>query len=364
MASSVIIADQLRAAREALGLSLGEVAQHIEVDPQQLKNWEEGVTEPSVDQLWTLADLYNRGIDFFVKETPRPPVEVWFRLEQKREWQDLPLSARQVIAQFEELCRAAKDLDQLLGLRSTVSLPTISHEADPENVARAERERLRYNSKPMRNARRAIEEQGIRVFQLAVPNDEFSGFSWWHEEYGPCILINARDYPGRRNFTLAHEYVHLLANESPSVCDLSDIVEERFANKFAAAFLMPEEDVREQAELRELLWKTPTLRDIKSFAGRYGVSPEALAYRLHDLQFISRGNLQSVLEELQGLTEFRRRPKAPSWRRRLGDMYVNKALTAFYGDRISLSKLARYFGLDVRKVLDVLARERPVQPDE
>ena len=363
MTDSVIIPDQLKAAREALGLSLADVSQLIDLSIEQLREWEEGASEPPLDQLWSLAELYNRGVDFFVRRTPRPPAEVRFRLAQRRTWGDLPLPARRVISEFEELSRAAGDLDQLLGISLRTELPAASAQADPETVAHGERIRLHYDSKPIRNTRKTVEGQGIRVFQLAVPNDEFSGFSWWHEEYGPAILINARDSAGRRNFTLTHEYAHLLAHESPSVCDLSDITEERFANRFAAAFLMPPEDVTMEAEARWLPSQRPALSDVRSLASRYGVSAEALAYRLHDLGLISRNELFAFIDELQHLPEFPRRPKAPSWRRKLGDAYVNKALTAFYGDKISVGKLAKYFGLGVRQVVDVLEKEKPASPD-
>jgi Zn-dependent peptidase ImmA (M78 family)/transcriptional regulator with XRE-family HTH domain len=363
MSNSVIIAEQLRAAREALGLPLDEAAERVRVGPDALRDWEQGISQPSTEQLWQLAELYNRRVDFFVKETARPPVEVRFRLSQKRGWQDLALPARRTIAEFEELCRAANELDQLLGARPVVRFREIGVAVNPHGLAQQERVRLGCDSRPVRRPRRTLEEQGIRVFQLPVPENQFAGFSWWHEEYGPCILINARDSPGRRNFTLAHEYGHLLTRESPSVCDLSDIEEERFANKFAAAFLMPGEDVAQQAALRGLSQRGLTRDELRSFAARYAVSAEALAYRLQDLQFISRDSLASLLEELRHLQQFRRQPKAPSWRRRLGDTYVNKALQAFYDDKISLGKLAGYFGLDIRKALDVLEKEKADQPD-
>ena len=125
------------------------------------------------------------------------------------------------------------------------------HPAAPENKSRrilAAFERLRsgLDSRPVANLRKWLNDQGVRVFWLEIPGNEFTGLSWWHKVYGPCMLANLKDSPERRNFTMAHELAHLLidAPAALTVCDLTDIAGEKLANRFAAEFLMPEADVR------------------------------------------------------------------------------------------------------------------------
>ena len=111
-------------------------------------------------------------------------------------------------------------------------------EDDPDQLAVKERARLGLEDQPIPKLRDLLEEHGVRIFELKVPENVFSGFSWWHDEYGPCILINADDERGRRAYTLAHEYAHLLAHDKPFVCylDIKPQGDERFADRFARSF--------------------------------------------------------------------------------------------------------------------------------
>ena len=45
-----IIAKQIRLARDAFRLSAEEAATSLNVDPEELKRWEEGLSEPSLEQ--------------------------------------------------------------------------------------------------------------------------------------------------------------------------------------------------------------------------------------------------------------------------------------------------------------------------
>ena len=100
------------------------------------------------------------------------------------------------------------------------------------------------------------------------------------------IYVNAEDVPARRRFTLAHEVGHwvcqcLEGKGAPVMCRAEDVSEsadrtlEREANVFAAELLMPEPDVREQ------------FSDNPEPAARFGVSDEAMHWRLYNLGLVS-----------------------------------------------------------------------------
>lgn len=65
--------------------------------------------------------------------------------------------------------------------------------------------------------RQYLENEGIFVFQIIMPKDEIRGFSLIRENYPPAIIINSKDSPNGRIFTLFHEYGHFLLNKS-GVC--------------------------------------------------------------------------------------------------------------------------------------------------
>lgn len=96
------------------------------------------------------------------------------------------------------------------------------------------------------------------------------------------IVVNAGDPPARKRFTIAHELGHWVCQcqDGPEVsvfCRAEDVTLdpdakaiEREANVFAAELLMPEPAVRE-------VWAG----DAGETAGRFGVSEEAMRWRLY-----------------------------------------------------------------------------------
>lgn len=229
--------------------------------------------------------------------------------------------------------------------------------ASPEfagnELASAERIRLRLGDRPVSDLRKLVEAQGVLCFHLDVPGREFSGLSWHHPEYGASILINAADNPGRRAFTTAHEYAHLLRRDGDSVCDLdADLGVERSANRFAINFLMPEVDVRDTFERRGLAPAEIDREELASLAKRYGTSLEAMGLRLEELDLVPTGTTQLLTPEAGPSKYFGR--TRPRWRRRVGETFTSRVFEAYSSGRISVGKLARYLDLDIRKALELV----------
>jgi Zn-dependent peptidase ImmA (M78 family) len=207
---------------------------------------------------------------------------------------------------------------------------------------------------PVPNLRDLLEGTGVHVFEIPVEQSEFAGFSWWHPAYGPCIMVNARDALGRRNFTMAHEYAHLIAKSGPSLCDLSLVTgPERFADRFAAALLVPESDLRAQWERRGYCGSGLTLGQVDALARRYGCSAEAIARRLRELELIAKATRDRILDETHKRLIYRRRGKAPPWTKRLGAHYISLASKAYSTGRISVGKLAECLGISVAEAAQI-----------
>lgn len=147
----------------------------------------------------------------------------------------------------------------------------------PSDVAQQMRDEFEYN--PTRysstdEARRDLfeifEEHGFLVFisgkvgsgtHRALDPQEFSGFSLFNE-YAPAIFVNGRDTKNAQVFTLLHELGHLLLGQS-GVSDSqgeqvfvgsaknrerSSTNSERWCDSFAAHFLVPADQLREQCK--------------------------------------------------------------------------------------------------------------------
>ena len=100
------------------------------------------------------------------------------------------------------------------------------------------------------------------------------------------ILVNVDQLRSRALFTLAHELGHVLNRDGTTINIDRDLRarsdEERLANAFAAAFLMPEPEIKETINKYG--------RGAESLARMlvgFGVSYETLIYRLHNLGIIN-----------------------------------------------------------------------------
>lgn len=70
-----MVAIRLRAAREAKHLTQVQVKNFSNINNKTLSGYEKGVSEPDIDTLITLANLYETSIDYLVGNTddPSPP---------------------------------------------------------------------------------------------------------------------------------------------------------------------------------------------------------------------------------------------------------------------------------------------------
>lgn len=143
-----------------------------------------------------------------------------------------------------------------------------------------------------------IEELGIAVSfnsgvennnRREIPVEECRGFALVNNT-APFIFINNKDSKTAQLFTLIHETTHILLGTSAGFGgDMDNIhdVSERYCDKVAAAFLMPEKLVR-------LVW-----RDISKTAKKFKVSEIAMARRANELHLISREDYRHFYLEYQ-----------------------------------------------------------------
>ena len=353
--SNIVIGAQLQKARKLFALSVKEVAEEIHVSPQHITDWEMGVSQPGLQELEALANLYGREIDYFLRETPNPPTGIKFRGKPGESLQHLSKDTKIVLARFDELCRAAVEFEELLGKKREVKLSMISARTPAKIGALRIRERYNLGDKPIVDLRALLDNAGVRIFEVPIPNDELSGFSFWHEKYGPCILVHAKDVKGRRNFTLSHELAHLLYSHGSSACyipsDISGVHEriERKANQFATELLLPKTGVVHDFKKRNLPRK-PSEKQLRQMSIKWGVSIQALGYRLEGLGLVNAGLTNKIVESRPA---YFRRPKTPTWKRRLGKSFVGTSIEAYQNNLISVGKLAHVLQIPIRKAMDI-----------
>lgn len=142
---------------------------------------------------------------------------------------------------------------------------------------------------------------GVEVQQTPA-EDELSGFLYRDRSRKSAVIgVNADHPPTRRNFTAAHELGHYLLHDFDDVHVDRDFkvwlrsdasskgtdVEEKEANLFAAELLMPARFLKRDVEKIG----TVDLIDehvLQDLAGKYGVSTQAMTFRLAYLGYIQQ----------------------------------------------------------------------------
>lgn len=140
---------------------------------------------------------------------------------------------------------------------------------------------------------RGVKGESIPGFEGALyPLEDVSGWA---------IVYNSAVSPGRRRFTIAHEFGHYLMHRSLMPkgfqCDESAVTFrdgadlEQEADTFAAYLLMPLDDYRKQIPPDA----KPTLEELSALAERYGVS--LIAVTLRWLEYTERRSMLVIGRE-------------------------------------------------------------------
>lgn len=116
--------------------------------------------------------------------------------------------------------------------------------------------------------------------------EEFRGFALI-DSFAPLIFINGSDAKAAQMFTMAHELAHVWIGQEgvsnlPAMEAPANRVE-RFCNKVAAEFLVPEKEIRTRWPLARRAEEP-----FQDLARRFKVSPLVAARRVLDLELISR----------------------------------------------------------------------------
>ena len=134
-----------------------------------------------------------------------------------------------------------------------------------------------------------LEEQGVLVLQLSMGKNSIRGFSVW-DEYAPLVAVNTAYHPTARIFTLFHEIGHLLTRTDAACLSFvlpgdHDIEAERWCERYAAAFLLPEDALRKAAERYGIssALRTTDPHKARLVANRFSVSTRATALRLQEI---------------------------------------------------------------------------------
>ena len=282
-----MLGERLRRFRLARGMSLDDLHAAIGelVSKQSLSKYERGKMQPPARTLNRIAAAL--GVKS-VQLWGEPACQVECVAFRKRS--SLSKKEQERIQGFvtEAVEKRVWLLDRI-GVRNSLNLairvfPVNSLE-DAEEAATALRQRWNLGTDPIPNLLDVLEAQHIHIIEVDA-GEKFDGISTVARDAEGKVLAAAiatrRGTSGdRHRLNVAHELGHLTLNPS------ENFDTEKAAFRFGAAFLAPAEQLcREVGEKRSLIH----LEELRYLKRRYGMSMQALLYRLRDLEVITESH--------------------------------------------------------------------------
>jgi Zn-dependent peptidase ImmA (M78 family)/transcriptional regulator with XRE-family HTH domain len=363
-------------ARETAGMSIEAASARAAVKPEQLSSWELGSARPTIPQLRTLARVYRRPLAAFY--LPEPPKRFDVMHDFRRLSSDHSSAQRSPGLAF-EIRRAHDRREWALELIEQLddSPPSFSASAvvgeDVEAVAGRLRKALavsieaqsswRSDNEAFKQWRYLLEKAGILTQQATnLELKEARGFSISMQVL-PVVVVNIKDSPRGRIFTLLHEAAHLMLHEG-GICDLHDADLEAFCNRVAGATLFPKDALLATPVVRRHRRDDPAWSDteLQEISRRFGGSREAALVRLLTLKLTTQAFYERMrrefLKEYQRLEQEKRDAEgfAPPHVIAIssaGPLFTALVVENFNRDNITASDVSDYLQIRLKHLRDL-----------
>jgi Zn-dependent peptidase ImmA (M78 family)/DNA-binding XRE family transcriptional regulator len=279
-----LFAERFKSARLINGLSLQDLSDKLEnkITRQALHKYEKGEVIPDSEMLNHLCEVLNVRPDYFTRETLVELEAINFRKIDK-----LPVKEQNsIIERTREVLERYIELEEIMGISKPFAQPeipsSIASNSDIEQAADSVRKFWNLCDNPIPNVIDLLEDKNIKVIDVDA-DDDFDGLQTWvNGKRIPVIVINTGRLKSndRKRFSAFHELGHLLL----PLEGLSEKMAEKFCHTFAGAMLFPK-----SAAIKELGIKRNkiSIQELGLIKQQYGISLQALIYRLHDLGIIT-----------------------------------------------------------------------------
>ena len=377
-------------ARKSVSYDLIGAAKKIGVSSSRLEDFERGEALPTTRQLLKISKVYDCPFAaFFFK---KPPNQLKYELGRLGDWRKLPGSHRRNLSPelTLELRQAIRRRDILLDIADdtgeqmpafAIAKPVRKNRETAVKLAENIREILDVSvrdQKRMGNVynalriwRKAVEQLEVIVSQTglrsSVDPKEMRGVAISYDTL-PIILINGKDPPTARIFTLIHELGHLVLREGGISNDYASFTpgtSEVFCNEFAGELLVPKNALLEEqivATNRQLSWEDD---DLDILSRRFKVGKEVILRRLlvhgrtnhaHYSKMVKRWRMewedqQSAASQQSGGA----RPYHERFTRYHGARFVSSVLEAYGQETIHAGQLSEYLGANLKYMPGIIS---------
>lgn len=239
---------RLRIARELRGYNQVELAREVgSVTAASLSQFENGHARPAAPTLRRLSVALQVPLSFFAAPAhpvTEKPINGFFRSLRSTS----PRDRHRALAYVQLVHELVFELEKFVRLPQ-LDLPRahgIGEQSDRREIgalAGEVRERWGIKPGPIDDVVRTLERRGVIVIRFHVGLDDVDAFSVAFSERPIIALVADKGHRDRSRFDAAHELGHLLMHRPDQVG--TKIIENQ-AQQFAAEFLMPEDDIRDE----------------------------------------------------------------------------------------------------------------------
>lgn len=372
-----ITGEVLRWARDESGMSIDALAAEINVSPGQVEEWEVESGAPSRGQFSRLAEVLRRPSAVFLLPSVPEGSSVSPSLRSAPGLGGKPLG-KEDLGAIRRAQRHQSILSWYIRDRGSppIDLPIYRPEADAATAGENARltsemgveDQLEWTTdvQAFRAWCTVLEWRGVFVQQASLGREGVRGFSLW-DDYAPLIVVNSAYHPTARSYSLMHEYGHMLSRTVAACRDFVGSAEEdrsteRWCERFAASFLIPEQVLIQVASSRGITEKHPASEPtvVRKVARRFRVSGRAMAIRLTDLGLGTR-DLYSKFAAWSNRRDWSKggggggETRIEKRRRELGHATIHTILEALEAGRLNLRDATDYLSLSSNEVDELAA---------
>jgi len=285
---------RLTLARWAAELTKRELAERSGVSPASITQYEAGKTVPPSATFLRLAMACGVSAAYLQHRPDRRRPD----MSARSFFRSLRSTTQRERDRADALAEHVFDVVDWLDRNVHLPLVEVPHlppgsggRGEIEDIAAELRRVWKMQPGPVPHVVRLLETHGVVVARLPSGGRSLDAFSRWFGDRPLIVLWSDKGDKARSRFDAAHELGHLVMHTD---ADPLAQEQERQANMFAAAFLMPATDVRS-----DLIGRAPLVGDwpeVMRRRARWGVSAKALLYRSREMGVLSEAGFRRSMQ--------------------------------------------------------------------
>ena len=346
-----MLGKRIQRARKALGLSLRDLGDKINLSHAAIKKYEDDEVTPSSDILIKIGKALDLRVEYFFRPERFTLENIHYRKHANMPERQLEEITAKILDQVERRV----ELENLFPTPpvQSFSVKNLSKRIncidEVEKLADQIRNQWNLGLDPIPDLIDIFEEQGIKVF--IISNNQHPKIDGLYAKVNqmPVIVVGDQRPGDRQRFTLAHELGHLLLDDRIN----DDLDMESCCNRFAGAFLLPKQS------LISILGKHRNSiepRELSMLKQEFGISMTSILHRAEEAEIIANNIYRKLRSEFNEKGWSKQEP-GDQYPREITHIFEQMIFHALAEQYISESKAAELINIPLELFKSLRAME-------